>query len=385
MTPMTMLFRRLMVCGLLAVPVTALAMPELGRIFALAPSGESDGVLAATANGLYLAQPNGKLTLRASREGGFIALAADPNNSKLFYASGKSGGLLRSNDGGQNWQTVSKGGPGSFGLLAVNPKNSKRLYGVSDGLFRSTDGGLTWARMGSAPDKLMSIAASPTRLYAGTEEGLRFSTDEGASWSPASVARIPATMISAEKNGALYTFNWGQGFLIAREPKLSWTPLSNGFGGQAILVYAKSAGSMFAGTHIGRLFTSSDGGRNWRPIATERGPLSAAEKHGEKLFAANCHACHGVNGIGEAPKYGQPDQGLAPALDDTAHAWHHTDEQLQNTILKGSPVPNSRMVGWEGRLKPQDAQDLIAYMKSMWNERALRCQGPKHMDPGCMK
>ena len=196
--------------------------------------------------------------------------------------------------------------------------------------------------------------------------------------------RIPVTMVSAEKNGTLYSFNWGQGFLKAREPKLSWNPLTNGFGGQAVMVLARNGKQLFAATHIGRLFVSADDGRNWKPLGVARGPQSAAEKHGEKLFTENCQACHGAVGIGEAPKFGGPEQGLAPALDDTAHAWHHTDEALQNTILKGSPVPNSRMIAWESKLSARDAQDLIAYMKSLWNERALRCQGPKHMDPGCM-
>lgn len=113
------------------------------------------------------------------------------------------------------------------------------------------------------------------------------------------------------------------------------------------------------------------------------GANGEAARRGEKLFEANCQACHGQRGAGESPHAGLAGQALAPALDATMHAWHHTDEQLRETILKGSPVPNSRMVGWEGRLSGRDADDLVAYMKSLWDERALRCQGPKHMNPGC--
>lgn len=366
-------------------PLGALATPDLGRIFAMAPASGSDGVLVASAAGLYHLQADGRLSLRAEREGGFIALAADPSNFRVLYASGKSGGLLRSGDSGNNWQRVSQSGPESFGLLAVSPKDPKRLYAVSDGIFQSADGGRNWKRTGDTPDKLMSIAASRTGLYAGTEGGLRFSGNGGSTWRAASMLRIPVTMVSAEKNGALYSFNWGQGFLKAHEPKLSWAPLTNGFGGQAVMVLARNGKELFAATHIGRLFVSTDDGRNWKPLGAARGPQSAVEKHGEKLFAENCQACHGAVGIGEAPKLGSPEQDLAPALDDTAHAWHHTDEALQNTILKGSPGPNSRMIAWEDKLSARDAQDLVAYMKSLWNERALRCQGPKHMDPGCMR
>ncbi|MBE2257209.1 MAG: c-type cytochrome [Rhodobacteraceae bacterium] len=370
---------------LIVTPLAAFAAADLGRIFALAPASAGDGVLVASKEGLHLAQADGQLSLWAKRDGGFVALAADPGNVEMLYASGRSGGLLRSEDGGRTWQQASQGGPDSFALLAVSPLEPERLYGVADGVYASSDGGRSWTRRGDAPDKLMNIAVSPSgRLYAGTEEGLRVSADGGASWRPASMLRIPVTMFSAETDGTLYSFQWGQGLLKAREPELSWTPLANTFGGQAMLVMARNGTRLFGASHIGRLFVSSDDGRSWQAINGARGPQSAAEKRGEKLFAANCQSCHGAAGIGEAPQFGQPLQGLAPALDDTAHAWHHSDQQLQNTILKGSPAPNSRMLAFEGRLSRRDAEDLVAYMKSLWNERALRCQGAKHMDPGCM-
>ena len=363
----------------------ALAAPELGRVLALAPASGSDGVLVANKEGLTLAQPDGSLSLRAKREGGFVALAADPSNSKVLYGSGRSGGLLRSEDSGATWQRQSQGEPESFTSLTVSPSDGKRLYGAADGgVYRSTDGGRSWTRSGDAPDKLMTLSASPGALYAGTEEGLRVSPDGGVSWRAASMLRIPVTMVSAEPDGTLYSFQWGKGFLKTHEPDMSWTPLANAFGGQAILFMARNGERLFAATHIGRLFVSTDDGRSWQGIAGARGPQSAAEKRGEKLFAANCQSCHGVVGIGEAPEFGKGLEGLAPALDDTAHAWHHSDQQLQNTILKGSPVPNSRMVAFEEHLSPDDAADLVAYMKSLWNERARRCQGAKHMDPGCM-
>jgi mono/diheme cytochrome c family protein len=366
------------------VPLAAVAAQELGPIFALVPSNGSNGVLAATREGLYLAQPDGRLTLHVKRDGGFVALAADPSDANILYGSGPAGGLLHSDDGGKRWQRQSQNGPESFTLLTVSPTDGKHLYGVADALYASKDSGRTWTRSGDAPDKLMNISASSSGLYAGTEEGLRFSTDDGASWRPASMLGIPVTMFSAEPDGTLYSFQFGQGLLKAHEPELAWTPLANAFGGQAILVMARNGNQLFAATHIGKLFVSADDGRSWQAINRPRGPESAAEKRGEKLFAASCQACHGSAGIGEAPQFRKSMQGLAPALDDSAHAWHHSDQQLQNTILMGSPVPNSRMVAFEEHLSPDDAADLVAYMKSLWNERALRCQGAKHMSPGCM-
>ena len=70
---------------------------------------------------------------------------------------------------------------------------------------------------------------------------------------------------------------------------------------------------------------------------------------------------------------------MAPALDESAHAWHHTDEALEKTILEGAPR-TSRMAAWnDAGLSTQDARDLIAYIKSLWTQRELDFQGPKRM------
>jgi len=72
---------------------------------------------------------------------------------------------------------------------------------------------------------------------------------------------------------------------------------------------------------------------------------------------------------------------MAPPLNDFAHAWHHTDAGLVKTILEGSPR-KSRMIAWKELLQPEDARDIVAYIKTLWSKWALDCQGPKHMQ--CM-
>ena len=51
---------------------------------------------------------------------------------------------------------------------------------------------------------------------------------------------------------------------------------------------------------------------------------------GKELFIKNCASCHGSEAIGEnqnSPKGGvkNDDSYLAPALNGTGHAWHHSD------------------------------------------------------------
>ena len=362
----------------------AFGAPDIGHIYDL--KAHKDGVLVATDRGLFVAATGGEVTQRTAREGGFVALAADAAHPDRLYASAPAAPLMRSDDGGRHWQAVDTDAPGPFDILTAGPAGSGRLYGVADAVYASEDGGKHWIRKGALPDKLIDLSASATmanRLYAGTMKGIQVSNDGGARWEAAGLSVLPAPLVEAMADGHLLSFEWGRGLQRARESGLGWTELNNRFGGQALLNLAKADGGLIASTNAGKLFVSTDEGKRWQPLGGYPAPNSTAAQHGEKLFAANCQACHGDHGIGESPTPANT-QRLAPALDETMHAWHHTDAQLENTILEGLPAP-SRMQGWADRLSERDARDLIAYMKSLWDERALRCQGPKHMNPECRR
>ncbi len=109
-------------------------------------------------------------------------------------------------------------------------------------------------------------------------------------------------------------------------------------------------------------------------------------ENGETLYQAYCVSCHGVSGIGERPDdiYATDEYGfVAPPLDDSAHAFHHTDDALAEMILEGSSR-NPRMMGWKTALSKEDAEDVVAYIKSLWSPYIREnCQGPNHMKPEC--
>jgi mono/diheme cytochrome c family protein len=373
-----------LVAALLFRTPLALAAPEFGHIFTLlAHHGE---VLVASERGLFVVAPGGAVSARSLREGGFQALTTDPTHPGRLIASTETAPVLQSDDGGRQWTTVSSDAKGPFAMLAAGAKGDGQLYGVSDALYASKDGGRHWQRVGNLPEKLIHLSASAVRaqrLYAGTMTGLELSDDGGAHWTRAGMSVLPTPLIQSMADGSLYGFEWGRGLMRADEQSLAWTALNNRFGGQALLRIARTPAAMVALSNAGKLFTSEDDGRTWMPLGGYPVPKGDAAKRGEALFAKNCQACHGDHGIGESPQAGV-NQSLAPALDETMHAWHHTDDQIKTTILEGLPAP-SRMQGWSGRLSEADADDLIAYMKSQWDERALNCQGPRHMAPECRR
>lgn len=117
---------------------------------------------------------------------------------------------------------------------------------------------------------------------------------------------------------------------------------------------------------------------------TGKKPDAKSVKKGVKLYSRYCISCHGVKGVGEKPisyYIRKPDFYDAPALNQSMHAWHHTDEALLKMILQGSPR-TKRMPAMKGVISRKQAVDLVAYIKSLWGKRELDCQGPKHMS--CM-
>ena len=114
-------------------------------------------------------------------------------------------------------------------------------------------------------------------------------------------------------------------------------------------------------------------------------PDSKSVARGRQLYDAHCVSCHKRNGVGEPTvpwSIRRTDFIEAMSLNETSHAWHHGDEQLIGMILDGTARSRTRMPVWRSILSEQDAADLVAYMKSLWSDRIVSCQGPRHMD--CM-
>ena len=149
-------------------------------------------------------------------------LVMAPGMSDLLYQQNHCG-MYRSDDGGQNWQSIEAGLPSSFGFpAAMHPRDPSTLFLVPlngdtagryppDGkpaVWRTRDGGATWEdlrnglpqrnvffavlRQAMATDRL-----DPAGIYFGTNSGSLFaSADEGDNWMP--IAEHLPTILSVE-------------------------------------------------------------------------------------------------------------------------------------------------------------------------------------------
>ena len=196
----------------------AVPPPNQPPIFAigLAIDPKTPSVLYAAATGGIYKSTDGGVTWNTSGIlSSSVAVAVDPVNSSILYASmgtslslslpssGDSSGLFKSADGGTTWTPINNGLPSGWfaNNFILDPSVPQRIYAVGSssnaGLYRSDDGGNNWSAIGSGlPNSplngLALDSSNSSTLYAGpVAGGLYRSQDAGATWSQVPALSVP--------------------------------------------------------------------------------------------------------------------------------------------------------------------------------------------------
>ena len=96
---------------------------------------------------------------------------------------------------------------------------------------------------------------------------------------------------------------------------------------------------------------------------------------GKKVFSSNCATCHGSEGQGLTGdwKKSMPDGSYPPPpLNGTAHAWHHSKEQLLRTINTGGIPLGGVMPAFVDKLNEKEKEAVMAYFMSLWTDRIYK-------------
>jgi photosystem II stability/assembly factor-like uncharacterized protein len=215
--------------------------------------------------------------------GTILALAIDPADPKVIYAGTAGSGLIRSQDGGGTWHsiTIDLFSDSSYvEAIAVDPRNSGVLYvGTSERLLKSADKGLTWTA--SLQNALVSaIAVDPSNsavVYAGSTSvvsefggypgGVFKSTDGGLSWTL--IIQGPSfTKIRINESGTIIYGGTDGGIFKSSDAGQNWQSISSGLpvsdrlGNYPLAMDPTDTNILFAGACCG-VFKSTDGGVSW--------------------------------------------------------------------------------------------------------------------------
>jgi photosystem II stability/assembly factor-like uncharacterized protein len=220
----------------------------------------------------------------------FRLLAVDPNAPATLYASvsfsGLSG-LLRSSDDGVSWRPA---GLHSFILsLALTPSS---LYaGTSEGgVYRSDDRGLTWRAAsegltGFSVSELAVDPTAPTTLYASTDNGVHKSDDGGLTWRAVGLSgqRVWTLAVIPTTPTTLYAgVGYGDEPGVYKSTDGGETWRAAGLPGQRILTLAvdpTTPTTLYAGVREGGVQRSDDGGATWRAVGLPGRSVGALAIH----------------------------------------------------------------------------------------------------------
>ena len=109
---------------------------------------------------------------------------------------------------------------------------------------------------------------------------------------------------------------------------------------------------------------------------------------GRELFRNQCAGCHGLEAQGTADWRQRDAAGNLPPppLNGSAHAWHHSRDQLRDYILEGGVPLGGTMPGFANLLDDRQALAVIAFFQSTWDEaiytRWESMYPPTGSDPG---
>ena len=130
-------------------------------------------------------------------------LAVDSFNNLVVYAGNTGGDILKSFDGGSNWQVITRI-ENQVTKILVDQQDTRIIYVATKGkgIHKTIDGGQTWAdlseglRQYSAAleyKKLVFDPNQPNALLYVSKYGLLKSADGGATWTPITLITPPAS------------------------------------------------------------------------------------------------------------------------------------------------------------------------------------------------
>ncbi|MCC6783322.1 MAG: hypothetical protein IT457_10815 [Planctomycetes bacterium] len=136
-----------------------------------------------------IGQDSGAQTGGENKHGSFLGGQKENVQDQQGAAGHETGGVFRSDDGGDTWRRVNSLNPRPYyySQIRVDPQDKERVYVLGPNYYRSTDGGKTFAEVGDHRlhvdfHALWIDPADPETLLIGSDGGVALSSDRGVTW-----------------------------------------------------------------------------------------------------------------------------------------------------------------------------------------------------------
>ncbi|MEO6288352.1 MAG: hypothetical protein ABIO76_00435 [Ginsengibacter sp.] len=161
--------------------------------YSLESGGKGSALWKSTDGGENWKKLNDKKGFPGKTMIGNIGIAVSAVNPERVFAlvESENGGLLRSDNGGETWETVSTDAnirqrAWYFSKIYCDPKNADGIYALNVNMYRSTDGGKNFKVINTPHGDHHDLWIDPensSRLIVGDDGGGQVSFDGGANWS----------------------------------------------------------------------------------------------------------------------------------------------------------------------------------------------------------
>jgi photosystem II stability/assembly factor-like uncharacterized protein len=213
-------------------------------------------------------------------------LKIDPNDSMALYAGGANG-IFRTINAGKNWKSRRCGC--YIWSFAINPADSRQVYGVGEGALKSTDGGASWQWFTPHPflnGILLGVAVHPLNPHivfiGGFGGGIFRSIDSGRTWETVNqkLDSLNVIRLAADPSisGRFFAVGGQQAF-ESRDGGVTWDLLLKGqvstFWISDLEVHPKDPNLIAVAGYRkksgGAISLSNDGGKTWQMMSPYSG------------------------------------------------------------------------------------------------------------------
>ncbi len=217
--------------------------------------------------------------------GAVVEVAIDPANPDTIYAATGSGGVWRSDDGGQHWILPGDGMVSRpIEWIEVDPGNPATIWAGLDnpghaGLWRSLDRGKTWAAV--RPDKWSYILgqpiafapSNPAIIYAPSTNLHYRSSDGGKTWESFRVPGQDAYAFAIHPKNPKIIYAGGRGtehqMRRSSDGGKTWQPVGEGLPDRSIKLLTiprERPSTVYVAMGFGQLFKTDNGGDAWTEL-----------------------------------------------------------------------------------------------------------------------
>ena len=265
-----------LLAGLLSVSSVAAA----GPVVALGFDASNRTLIKADPNALYRSGDGGRKWVRTplppSAKGHIAAVAVSGKGKAALYVAGPGVGVLRSEDGGRNWESRNKGLPeGAVVALAPHTDQPDTVYASvsGQGIFRSEDGGASWRLMDKGPrEDIVQFVHSNMPgsmqtgwLFAATTKGVSRAMDCFCGWRDAGGLSGKVSAVSYDPGQPQHVFAaTSVGLFLSVNGGEQWTKAVSPSEGITALLATPSA--LYAAAGNGTLYRSTDRAKTWKRI-----------------------------------------------------------------------------------------------------------------------